>query len=231
MMYHRDFPAGHSPTSPHPVLTLRRPWIYVSMWVTYICIHFTFLSTKAWASYFQRFFFPLAEMLQLLALPVVVIVCVILHCVWSCPGLFFPQHSVAYRYNLAGHSANNGHWILGVCGLDLKRVVFVLFCFFNFTRMISWWAPLLTSGSFLSYPPFAPLYAVLGIEPRTALMHSTTKPISSSLFTFWDNVVVWMSMAPTGSYSPILAPWNCLGRIREYGLTRGGVSWRANLEI
>lgn len=30
---------------------------------------------------FSVFFFPLAEMLQLLALPVVVIVCVILHCV------------------------------------------------------------------------------------------------------------------------------------------------------
>lgn len=31
LLHQRDFPAGHSPTSPYPVLTVRRPWIYVSM--------------------------------------------------------------------------------------------------------------------------------------------------------------------------------------------------------
>lgn len=31
LLHQRDFPVGHSPTSPYPVLTVRKPWIYVSM--------------------------------------------------------------------------------------------------------------------------------------------------------------------------------------------------------
>ena len=97
----------------------------ICFYVSHIHLHTVHIfSYKGLSKLFSAFFF-LAKTLQLLALHVVVRICFIPHSVQSCSGLFTPQHNLAYRDNLASHSASTRHQIRGVCDLDLKRFCFV----------------------------------------------------------------------------------------------------------